>query len=211
MRVTLSVNNREVIVRELDRDEIDVAIMGQPPRAARDRCGRVRRPSACRRRAARASAHPRAADPLADLAGETFLVREPGSGTRSSMERFFADHAFEARIGGVMNSNETIKQAVMAGMGLAFLSRHTIGLELATRRIAILDVAGLPADAPLVRRAPRRAFRESCVDRIRRVRRRGGAGAARGAEPRTGRDRALVTRACRPAATHASADSFENR
>ncbi len=43
-----------------------------------------------------------------------------------------------------MTSNETIKQAVMAGMGVSFLSRHTIGLELASRKLAILDVRGLP-------------------------------------------------------------------
>jgi hypothetical protein len=43
-----------------------------------------------------------------------------------------------------MSSNETIKQAVMAGMGIALLSRHTIGLELQTGRLAELDVAGLP-------------------------------------------------------------------
>ncbi len=144
MRVTLSVNNREVVVRELDRDEIDIAIMGQPPpRLATEAVAFADHPLVV----IAPPAHPLARArriPLAQLAGETFLVREPGSGTRSSMERFFAAHAFEPRIGGVMNSNETIKQAVMAGMGLAFLSRHTIGLELATGRIAILDVAGLP-------------------------------------------------------------------
>ena len=43
-----------------------------------------------------------------------------------------------------MSSNETIKQAVMAGMGVAFISRHTIELELATKRLALLDVQGLP-------------------------------------------------------------------
>ncbi|HMW76303.1 MAG TPA: LysR substrate-binding domain-containing protein, partial [Rhodocyclaceae bacterium] len=41
-------------------------------------------------------------------------------------------------------SNETIKQAVMAGLGLGFLSLHTIGLELASNRLRVLDVAGLP-------------------------------------------------------------------
>ncbi len=144
MRVALSVNNREVVVRELDRDEIDVAIMGQPPaRLATDAVAFAEHPLVV----VAPPSHPLARArriPLAELAGETFLVREPGSGTRSSMERFFAERAFEPRIGGVMNSNETIKQAVMAGMGLAFLSRHTIGLELATGRMVILDVVGLP-------------------------------------------------------------------
>jgi DNA-binding transcriptional LysR family regulator len=43
-----------------------------------------------------------------------------------------------------MASNESIKQAVMAGMGLAFISSHTIGLELQTGHLVALDVAGLP-------------------------------------------------------------------
>jgi DNA-binding transcriptional LysR family regulator len=60
------------------------------------------------------------------------------------MERFFADRRFEPRIDSVMNSNETIKQAVMADMGIALLSRHTIGLELATGLLVELDVQGLP-------------------------------------------------------------------
>ena len=82
--------------------------------------------------------------PLEALAVEHFLVREQGSGTRSSMERFFADRGFAPKIRNVMSSNETIKQAVMAGMGLALISRHTIGLEEQTGRLVELDVAGLP-------------------------------------------------------------------
>src|SRR5512141_2889657 len=82
--------------------------------------------------------------PLEALAVEHFLVREQGSGTRSSMERFFAAQGFAPKIRNVMSSNETIKQAVMAGMGLALISRHTIGLEAQTGRLVELDVAGLP-------------------------------------------------------------------
>ena len=144
VRVSLSVNNREIVVRELERDEIDVAIMGQPPqRLATDAVAFADHPLVV----IASPAHPltRARRiPLGALAGETFLVREQGSGTRSSMERFFAARAFEPRIGNVMNSNETIKQAVMVGMGLALISRHTIGLELSTGRLAVLDVVGLP-------------------------------------------------------------------
>jgi DNA-binding transcriptional LysR family regulator len=144
VRVSLSVNNREVIVRELDRDEIDVAVMGQPPqRLATEAVAVADHPLVVIASPAHRLAGARRI-PLDALAGETFMVREQGSGTRSSMERFFAERAFEPRIGNVMNSNETIKQAVMVGMGLAFISRHTIGLELSTGRLAILDVAGLP-------------------------------------------------------------------
>jgi DNA-binding transcriptional LysR family regulator len=82
--------------------------------------------------------------PLERLAGETFIIRERGSGTRAAMEHVFAERGFSARETLEMSSNETIKQAVMAGMGIAFLSMHTIGLELRAGRLALLAVSGLP-------------------------------------------------------------------
>jgi LysR family transcriptional regulator for metE and metH len=60
------------------------------------------------------------------------------------MERFFAEAHVTPRIGMEMASNETIKQAVMAGLGIAFLSAHTVSAELADRRLVLLDLAGLP-------------------------------------------------------------------
>ena len=81
---------------------------------------------------------------MADLAAEPFLLREDGSGTRALMDRFFAEAGLKPRIGMVSSSNETIKQAVMAGMGLALISRHTIGLELGHGRLAVLQVEGFP-------------------------------------------------------------------
>ena len=105
-----------------------------------------------------APGHPLAArkrvDP-ADLADEPFLIREPGSGTRGAMERFFAEHNVVLADTTEMGSNETIKQAVMAGMGLSFISEHTIGLELAAGRLARLSVAGTPVTRQwyVVRRA----------------------------------------------------------
>jgi LysR family transcriptional regulator, low CO2-responsive transcriptional regulator len=144
VRVALSVNNREVIVRELERNEIDLAIMGTPPQ----RIETMAIPFADHPLAIIAPpSHPLARArriPLDALAVEHFLVREQGSGTRSSMERFFAERGFVPKIRNVMSSNETIKQAVMAGMGVAFISRHTISLELATGRLCVLDVQGLP-------------------------------------------------------------------
>ena len=148
VRVALSVNNREVIVRDLERNAIDLAIMGTPPqRFETQSVPFADNPLVL----IAAPGHPRARErsiPLEALAGERFLVREQGSGTRSSMERFFGERGFTPRIDSVMNSNETIKQAVMAGMGVAFISCHAIGLELGTGRLVVLDVQGLP----LVRR-----------------------------------------------------------
>ena len=81
----------------------------------------------------------------ADLAGEAFLFREIGSGTRSVFDVFIGDtriNAVQMRM--ELGSNETIKQAVMAGMGIALISAHTIAAEVASGRLMCLDVGGLP-------------------------------------------------------------------
>ena len=78
------------------------------------------------------------------MARETFIVREPGSGTRLAMQQFFDERQLVCKVGMEMASNETIKQAVMAGMGVSFLSRHTMALELQMGRLVILDVRGMP-------------------------------------------------------------------
>lgn len=143
-RLRLAVSNREAVVRELTENTVDLAIMGRPPRGleteavafARHPIGIIAAPD-----------HPlvgRKRVPLQRLAGETFIIRERGSGTRAAMEHVFAVRGFHARDTLEMSSNETIKQAVMAGMGIAFLSMHTIGLELRAGRLALLAVSGLP-------------------------------------------------------------------
>src|SRR5215467_2755332 len=79
-----------------------------------------------------------------EIAKQTILMREVGSGTRLLAEKFLAEHDIEPRIGMEIGSNETIKQAVMAGLGIAFISAHTIAAEIDDGRLAILDVEGLP-------------------------------------------------------------------
>lgn len=144
VRVRLSVSNREQVVRDLGENSVDLAIMGTPPRGL----DTIAVPFAHHPIAIIAApGHPLARRrrlPLARLADETFLIREPGSGTRSAMERVFREHRFSPRETIEMSSNETIKQAVMAGMGVSFLSQHTVGLELAAKRLEVLDVTGTP-------------------------------------------------------------------
>ena len=82
---------------------------------------------------------------LADLTAQTFLMREAGSGTRLLLERLLAEAGLAAQVGMEISSNETIKQAVMAGMGVAFLSAHTAAAEIGDGRLALLDIVGLPA------------------------------------------------------------------
>ena len=82
--------------------------------------------------------------PLTRLQQETFVVRERGSGTRIAMERFFGEHGVTLTTGMEMTSNEAIKQAVEAGLGLGIVSIHTLELELETRRLVILDAQPFP-------------------------------------------------------------------
>jgi len=82
--------------------------------------------------------------PLEWLQQETFVVREQGSGTRTAMERFFAEKRVRLSTGMEMSSNEAIKQAVQAGLGLGIVSIHTLQLELETKRLAVLDVEFFP-------------------------------------------------------------------
>ena len=148
VEIKLLVGNREQLVAWMHDNECDLAVMGRPPQELATRA----EPFAAHPHGVVASpGHPllnaRGLTPLA-LANHPFIVREPGSGTRAAMEHFFAEHRIAPSYVMEMASNETIKQAVMAGMGLSFLSLHTVGLELATGRLATPAIEGLP----LVRR-----------------------------------------------------------
>ena len=96
--------------------------------------------------------------PLGRLQQETFLVREQGSGTRSLMERVFAEKHLKLSTPMEMSSTEAIKQGVEAGLGLALLSAHTLEMESALKRLVILDVEGFPVvrDWYIVHRAGKR-------------------------------------------------------
>lgn len=138
------VGNREEVVRKLADNECDLVIMGRPP-AELDT---VANPFAVHPLVIVAAPGHNLAGrkrlPFARLAKENFLIREPGSGTRAAMEETFRAQDLRYAASMEMSSNETIKQAVIAGMGVAFISAHTVGLELATGRLVTLNVTGLP-------------------------------------------------------------------
>jgi len=80
-----------------------------------------------------------------ELAKQKFIVREEGSGTRNIFEYFFNVEMIQTpKITVEIGSNETIKQAVMPGLGLSLISAHTIASEVAARRLVVLKVEGLP-------------------------------------------------------------------
>lgn len=140
----LDVDNRERVIAALAANAVDLAIMGRPPQNLETSA----EPFARHPHAIIAAPGHRLAGrrrvPLERLARETFIIREPGSGTRGLLERLFAERGLALQVSMEMASNETIKQAVAAEMGISFLSLHTVGLELATRTLVLLDVAGLP-------------------------------------------------------------------
>lgn len=142
--ISLDVTNREGLIAQLETNDKDLVIMGRPP-AAMDLAAEAFTENPLVIIAP--PAHPlvaRTRIPLADLQQETFVVREQGSGTRIAMERFFSEQGVRLATGMEMSSNEAIKQAVQAGLGLGIVSMHTLGLELETKRLAVLDVQSFP-------------------------------------------------------------------
>lgn len=81
---------------------------------------------------------------LKELAEHRFLVREEGSGTRLVFDRLLDKNALTVEPYMQLGSSEALKQAVMAGLGVAILSLHSLRLELAAKKLVILDVEGFP-------------------------------------------------------------------
>lgn len=146
VKVKLQVGNRDVIVRMLAGQEIDLAIMGRPPPELKTASAAfARHPMAF----IAAPGHPLMKSKLlslAALANAHLLVRERGSGTRATVERLFKDAGMPLRIGSELSSNEAIKQMCAAGFGVAFLSMHTCVLELDAGLVKLLPLRGNPVE-----------------------------------------------------------------
>lgn len=145
IEMKLAVGNRAETIDSLKNHAVDIALMGRPP-------------ANIAVRAAVFGDHPLVIIAAPDhamvkqrdiskerVAEESFLMREPGSGTRISMEIFMRGVPRWLDNPGIeMDSNETIKQSVMAGLGVAFISGHTVASEVESGRLALLDVVGMP-------------------------------------------------------------------
>lgn len=157
VQVSIAVGNRDDVLQLLEDFEVDLAIMGRPPSGLDveqavfgDHPYVITAPPN----------HPMVGRKVTfeEVAHETFLVREPTSGTRGHLDALFANAELNPNIGMEITSNETIKQAVIAGLGIALLSAHTICAEVDDGRLAVLDVEGLPVNRHwLVVRMARRA------------------------------------------------------
>ena len=170
--LNLAVHNREDLLVHLADNLTDLAVMVRPPQDA-DTLNEPFAPHPYVIVAGRD--HPLAAEKriaLARLVREPFIVRERGSDTWQSMADGLGRHLDKLNIAMQIKSTETIKQAVLAGMGISFLSAHTVSRELRDGSLVVLDVQGFPLmlDWYLVRRCTKRlppvaqAFRRFLLD-----------------------------------------------
>nr|MDA8390397.1 LysR family transcriptional regulator [Gammaproteobacteria bacterium] len=142
--VALKVSNRERILERLADNRDDLYVLGEPPEdidvEAEPFLENPLVPFA-------AANHPLAGEKtisLARFAQEPFLMREPGSGTRMAVGRLLAAHGLKVHVRMELGSNEAIKQAVIGGMGVTVLSRHTLPSADLLRNVAILNVEHFP-------------------------------------------------------------------
>ncbi len=142
--VSMDVTNQTSVVKQVIDNEVDMAIMGQPPSQANleavafmDNPLIIVAPPdhrlAVRKRIA-----------LKELEKEVFLIREPGSGTRGAMQRFFREQKLKLTTGMEMGSLSGIKQGVQAGLGLGLLPRGAVEVELMLGHLVELKIKGLP-------------------------------------------------------------------
>lgn len=146
INISLDVTNRQNILAQLENNEPNLVIMGEPPKGHELKSEKfMANPLVV----IAPADHPLVGKKQLDLdkvLEEKFVVREPGSGTREAIERHLKRFGKICTSGLEMSSNEAIKHAVAAGFGLGMVSKHTIDLELKNNYLKILDVEGFPIE-----------------------------------------------------------------
>ena len=144
VKLQLQVGNREVTIGKLENLELDFAITGLPPSHFQVRSEYIGKHPQIIIASPDHKFSGKQRIPISSLKDQTFLLREAGSGTRSVIDNLFSKNKFSPSAGVEFGSNETIKQAVMAGMGIALISAHTVAAELEAKRLISLNIEGLP-------------------------------------------------------------------
>ena len=143
--VSLKVTNRDHIVERIVANEDDLYIVGRVPSDAPALTTHAFAPNPLVVIAARD--HPLVGQrriPMASLAEEPLILREPGSGTRDAAIQLLREHDLQPSVRMELGSNEAIKHAVVGGLGLAIVSLHTLTLAGVHGAVAVLDVEGFP-------------------------------------------------------------------
>jgi len=147
IQASLQIQDRLALVERLENDEDDLYMFVEPP-GGREVVAQAVVPNplvvlAC-------GDHPLAGEkeiPFARLANEPFLMREPGSGTRMITLRLFARHGIVPKIRMELSSDEAIREAILAGLGVSILPRYTLGLDPVLTKLVCLDVEGFPLES----------------------------------------------------------------
>ena len=140
----LTVDRRERILPMLQEHLLDMAIGGYPPSEADVEAETFARNPHC---IVAPVNHPLVGQKNIHwdmLREESFIFREPGSATRQFFEHLLQSQSLQVNVSMELSGNETIKQAVMVGMGISFLSAHAFQVELAAGRMAVLDMQDMP-------------------------------------------------------------------
>jgi len=144
IKFKLTVDRRDAILAMLQEHQLDVAIAGYPPSEADLEAETFAQHPHC---IVAAADHPlvkRRRIHWDDLKDEPFIFREPNSATRQFFEHLLQAQSLQVKVSMELSGNETIKQAVMAGMGISFLSAHTFQIELEAARLAVLPLDDMP-------------------------------------------------------------------
>jgi len=144
VKINLDVTNREGLLQHLENNDTDVVIMGRPPAELELEAESFMENPLVLIAAPDHHLVSKNKVSIQELQKETFILREKGSGTRTAIERFFVEQGAELATTINMNSNEAIKQAVQAGLGLGIVSMHTLELEMELNRLAIIKAEGFP-------------------------------------------------------------------
>ena len=146
VEVSLQIHNRATLLERMADNLDDLYIFASPPGDS-DVVTQVILPNPMVPYAS--SEHPLAKEkniPFSRFAEEPFLIREVGSGTRMIAREIFAKHGLEPRVRMELSTNEAIKQAIIAGLGVSIMSRYTLGLDVTHEQLAVLDVEGFPVE-----------------------------------------------------------------
>ncbi len=144
IRIRLDVRNRQQLVQLLHDGEIDIAVMGKPPKEIDTRVEAfAEHPHIFVASSSSSIAKQTQLDPK--LLNQLELIsREPGSGTKAIMENYLTEHGISPLVTMEVSSNEAIKQAVAASLGISLVSLHTVRDEIRNGKIVILDFQGTP-------------------------------------------------------------------
>jgi len=146
VEMSLQIHNRRALLDRLAENEDDLYIFANPPCDPEVvRQAILSNPMVVYARADNPLVHERRI-PLARLAAEPFIMREPGSGTRMVVQEHFERHGLEPNVRMEMCTNEAVKQAILAGLGVSIMSRYTLGLDTEQRELVSLHVEGFPLE-----------------------------------------------------------------